>query len=77
MDENSGNWEEKRTARWLGVGVGTLRRWRAQDRGPRYRKIGALVRYVPADVAAFLDGCPGGGGAEVRKAKDRAEVAQR
>jgi hypothetical protein len=76
MNENSGNWDEKRTSSWLGASIGTLRRWRAQGRGPRYRKIGALVRYVPADVAAFLDACPRGGG-DARTVEDPAKVTHR
>jgi predicted DNA-binding transcriptional regulator AlpA len=32
----------------------TLRKWRVQKRGPQYIKIGALVRYRPEDVDAWI-----------------------
>lgn len=44
----------------LGVAVPTLRNWRWRGEGPRYRKIGKrLVRYVRADLLAFLEGVEG------------------
>jgi predicted DNA-binding transcriptional regulator AlpA len=39
----------------LGVKQNTLSIWRLQGRGPAFRKVGRLVRYVEADVAAWLD----------------------
>jgi predicted site-specific integrase-resolvase len=39
----------------LNVKTATLRVWRMQGKGPRFRKIGALVRYAEADLAAFID----------------------
>ncbi len=47
---------EHEAAAMLGIGVRTLRNWRAlrNKKGPRYRKIGArLVRYHVADLEAF------------------------
>jgi len=43
------------TATLLGVRVTTLESWRLRGNGPRYRKIGRLVRYVEADVLAWID----------------------
>lgn len=48
----------------LGVKVSTLRRWRMFRRGPRFVKVGRLVRYLEADVEYFLANQPTGG--EVR-----------
>jgi predicted DNA-binding transcriptional regulator AlpA len=53
--------DEKELSRWLRVSVGTLRFWRVVDRGPRYRKVGQLVRYSRPDVQAWLDSRPVGG----------------
>jgi hypothetical protein len=39
----------------LGLSVKTLRRWRWLRRGPPWVKIGNAVRYVPHDLAAFID----------------------
>lgn len=33
----------------------TLEQWRSQGKGPKYRKVGRHVRYVWADVYAWLD----------------------
>lgn len=41
----------------LGVSRSTLQSWRYHGRGPRYVKIGRLVRYRNADVDAFLAAC--------------------
>jgi predicted DNA-binding transcriptional regulator AlpA len=60
--------DEKQLSRLLRVSVGTLRYWRILARGPRYRKVGQLVRYAPSDVHAWLERRPCGG--------DFAEVAR-
>jgi predicted DNA-binding transcriptional regulator AlpA len=39
-------------ARWQ-VSTRTLQRWREDDKGPAWIRIGALVRYRLADVEAF------------------------
>ncbi len=41
----------------LGVSRSTLQSWRYSRRGPRFVKIGRLVRYRVADVEAFLVAC--------------------
>jgi len=53
--------DEKELSRLLRVSIGTLRFWRAVDRGPRFRKVGQLVRYAPSDVQAWLNSRPIGG----------------
>ncbi len=53
--------DERDVARWIRVSVATLRYWRGEGKGPRYRKIGQLVRYAPADVREWLNSRPAGG----------------
>ena len=48
-------------ARFYGVSLGTVRRWRVLGMGPRYRKIGALVRYSLTDLETWLASRPTGG----------------
>jgi len=40
-----------------GLSTETLAQWRSQKRGIPYLKIGRAVRYDPADVQAYLEGC--------------------
>ena len=37
------------------IQVATLRKWRTLRRGPRFLKIGALVRYRPDDISAWFE----------------------
>ena len=46
---------EIEAARILDLSVKTLRRWRWAGKGPTFRKIGAAVRYHPADLDAFIE----------------------
>ena len=50
-------WNKRITARYLGVSLKTLNRWMAEGTGPRARKIGVQVRYLPADVHAYVESC--------------------
>lgn len=45
---------ERQVAASCAISVLTLRKWRSQGRGPRYIKIGTLVRYRPAEVDAWI-----------------------
>jgi predicted DNA-binding transcriptional regulator AlpA len=47
---------EHEVAGTCGISVLTLRKWRNQRRGPRFLKIGCLVRYRQQDVSAWIDG---------------------
>jgi len=59
---------EQDVAKLLHVSLASLRRWRLLDRGPRFIKVGALVRYRPEDLEAWLAGQPiGGSGPERRE----------
>lgn len=53
--------DERDVARWIRVSVATLRYWRGEGKGPRYRKVGQLVRYAPSDVQDWLNTRPAGG----------------
>lgn len=56
--------DEKELSRLFRVSIGTLRFWRTIKRGPRYRKVGQLVRYAPSDVHEWLSRRPTGGETE-------------
>lgn len=51
----SGLITEKEAADFLVVAVKTLRNWRNLCKGPSYKKIGRMVRYSTADLAAFAE----------------------
>jgi predicted DNA-binding transcriptional regulator AlpA len=53
--------DEKELARLIRVSIGTLRYWRSEGKGPRYIKVGQLVRYAPSDVHGWLSSRPAGG----------------
>jgi len=42
-------------AAFLSVSCRTLEDWRLRGGGPRFRKMGRLVRYHTADLIAFVD----------------------
>ena len=46
--------DEARLSARLGVSKSTLQSWRYAKRGPRYIKLGRLIRYRAADVEAYL-----------------------
>ena len=46
---------EHQAAAVLGLKVATLRRWRWAGKTPRFLKIGAAVRYEPAELAAYIE----------------------
>ncbi len=47
----------EQVAALTGVSKETLAQWRSQKRGIPYLKVGRVVRYDPADVQAYLEGC--------------------
>ena len=53
--------EEKELAERLQVSLGTLRTWRTEGKGPRFHRIGQMIRYAPSDVKAWLLSRQGGG----------------
>lgn len=46
---------EEETAAALRVSPATLRTWRSRGRGPRFVKVGRLVRYRPVDLERHAD----------------------
>lgn len=52
---------EDKVADHLNVSLASVRRWRLEHRGPRYIKVGSLVRYRPEDVESWLAALPTGG----------------
>ena len=47
---------ESSAAKYLGVSVKSLQRWRFERRGPAYSKVGGkIVRYAVADLNKFFD----------------------
>jgi predicted DNA-binding transcriptional regulator AlpA len=53
--------DKKYVARYFGVSIQTVDRWIIHGGGPRYMKIGSLVRYSLEDLAAFADSRAHGG----------------
>ncbi len=53
------------------VSVPTLRRWRLENRGPKFRKLGSLVRYGETDLALWMESQPSGGTIDVGKIPPR------
>ncbi len=45
---------EVQAADVLSVSVRTLQAWRAQGRGPRFVRVGRLVRYAKADLLEWI-----------------------
>jgi excisionase family DNA binding protein len=41
----------------LNVSVSAVNKWRLYGRGPQYMKVGRVVRYRRADIAAYLESC--------------------
>jgi len=57
VNANAGNerlWTVADLARYLGVPVGTVYKWRSTGEGPTGFRIGRYVRYKEQDVAAWL-----------------------
>ena len=53
--------KEADVAKALCISLAAVRRWRSQGRGPRYLKLGTLVRYSVNDLADWLGSRPIGG----------------
>jgi predicted DNA-binding transcriptional regulator AlpA len=51
-----GAWTESEAARFLGISSSGLRKWRNNRTGPKFVRLGRLIRYIPADVEAWLEG---------------------
>ncbi|HYK89486.1 MAG TPA: helix-turn-helix domain-containing protein, partial [Acidobacteriota bacterium] len=52
---------EQKAAEVMKCTVAALRRWRRERRGPRFVKLGRLIRYNIADIEAYVEhpgSCP-------------------
>ena len=67
---------EKEVAGHLNVSLASLRRWRLEGRGPRFVKVGALVRYRPEDLEQWMAALPTGGAAPQRENMRLAAVSR-
>jgi Helix-turn-helix domain len=56
--------DEHAVAKFYGVSVATIRRWRWLHTGPTFHKIGALCRYRMADLEAYLQSTRTSGGSQ-------------
>jgi len=57
------NRDERFAAAYLGVDFETVRGWRKRRTGPPWKKInGKLIRYSLADLRAWVESQPAGGG---------------
>jgi len=45
---------EREVSGLLGLSVATLRAWRHRGQWPRFLRLGRAVRYLPADLEAFV-----------------------
>jgi predicted DNA-binding transcriptional regulator AlpA len=53
--------DERDVSRITGISLASLRRWRLLNTGPRFIRAGALVKYSPEDLTAWLTSRPSGG----------------
>ena len=51
---------EKDVAKQISVSLASVRRWRLVNIGPRFVKVGALVRYRPEDLQHWMESLPSG-----------------
>ena len=58
---------EQDVSRRLHVSLAAVRRWRLERRGPKFIKVGVLVRYRPEELEEWLASQPFGGSPEPRR----------
>jgi predicted DNA-binding transcriptional regulator AlpA len=47
--------DEHEAAALIGVTASTMNSWRVKRVGPRFVRVGRLVRYRPSDVRSYID----------------------
>ncbi len=57
----SAAWTDREVAKFLGVSLGTVRRWRLTKGGPPYFRIGSSIRYDPAKCEEWRQSHQAGG----------------
>ena len=65
---------QQKVAEILGIRAATLEKWRVSGRGPRFRKVGALVRYDQRDLEQYLDNARRSSTADDGRRKARSPV---
>jgi predicted DNA-binding transcriptional regulator AlpA len=68
---------EQDVAKQLHVSLAALRRWRLEGRGPRFIKVGSLVRYRPEELEQWVAAQPTGGSSAARQPAAGLERAAR
>ncbi|MEV1244366.1 helix-turn-helix transcriptional regulator [Nonomuraea sp. NPDC050022] len=58
MTKDERLWTLEEVSEFLGIPVGTLYQWRARRIGPRGRRVGKYVPYLPADVRTWFQEQP-------------------
>ena len=61
---------EEQVAEQLQVSLSALRRWRLEQRGPQFVKVGSLVRYKPEELSIWIASLPVGGHGAMRARMD-------
>lgn len=66
ISQPHGMLDEREVARIIGMSIGSLRRWRLLNRGPRFIRVGgshggSAIRYRLSDIEAWLGSQPVGG----------------
>lgn len=54
-DDRANALSESELARRANVSIAALRKWRREGTGPRFLKLGRLVRYLAQDVDRWLE----------------------
>jgi predicted DNA-binding transcriptional regulator AlpA len=67
---------ELEVSRKTRISLATLRRWRLERRGPRFRKFGSLVRYGNDDLEEWMKAQPYGGDGTTRIEPKRMQLAR-
>jgi predicted DNA-binding transcriptional regulator AlpA len=46
---------DKQAARFIGISVATIRKWRFERKGPSYVRLGRSIRYFRVDLESFIE----------------------
>jgi len=47
--------DEREAAAYLGISASAMRKWRARQCGPKYARLGRIIRYRQSDMDAFVE----------------------
>ncbi len=57
--------DDRQAAKLFNLSPAAFRKWRLNGTGPKWYKVGGRVKYRDADLIAFLESCPSGGGQKI------------